>query len=349
MKKMSAVLLAAVIFVFPIIALASNQCIPQLVSANGREYTVSLDVPDLKSEYPVNLDDYEMNALEYGWGFSFTDDSHLYEISTLHFKSGEPETISIQNMQTSLWIVGESSASLIDFADLNVNGTKLVWKFTVPAEADLSKLQIIHAFVQTPMECYSSDVVIDISASEAEPINPNNSILKQDSDGKWRYYENGSFVEKTGVVEFSGGRFFVADGVLCSDANGLAEYGGQWYFLAGGQVQAQHTGLAEYGGEWFYVNNGILDITRAGIVTYDGAKFMLGTGRILKEANGLIQDPNTGTWYFVSAGQVASNYRGLALYDGHWFYVWDGVFQSNAEGYVEHDGATFYVVGGMVQ
>ena len=178
---------------------------------------------------------------------------------------------------------------------------------------------------------------------------PKKEGLTRDSDGIWRYYVNNLFVEKTGIVEYEGGQFFVANGVLCSDANGLAEYGSQWYFLAGGQVQTQRTGLAEYGGEWFYVDKGILDVNRRGIVHYDGGQFMVAAGRILREANGLIQDPNTGKWYFVSAGQVASNYRGLALYDGHWFYVWDGVFQSNAEGYVEHDGSTFYVVGGMVQ
>ena len=95
-------------------------------------------------------------------------------------------------------------------------------------------------------------------------------------------------------------------------------------------------------------NDGILDTNRNGIVSYDGGQFMLAAGRIVTEANGLIQDPNTGIWYFVSAGQVASGYRGLALYDGHWFYVWDGVFQDTAEGWVEYDGSVFYVVNGMV-
>ena len=173
--------------------------------------------------------------------------------------------------------------------------------------------------------------------------------LTMDDDGNWRYYENNEFVAKSGIVEYEGGQFFVANGVLCSTANGLNEFGGQWYFLAGGQVQAQQTGLAEYGGEWFYIDKGILDINRRGIVNHDGGQFMIAAGRILREANGLIQDPNTGIWYFVSAGQVAANYRGLALYDEHWFYVWDGVFQSDAEGWVDHDGATFYVIGGMVQ
>ena len=156
----------------------------------------------------------------------------------------------------------------------------------------------------------------------------------------------------TGFAQYGGGLFYVTGGDVITAANGLQNDPNNpsvWYFCANGQVQLQHTGLAEYGGQWFYINNGVLDTNKRGIVNYDGGQFMIAAGRILREANGLIQDPNTGTWYFVSAAQVASNYRGLALYDEHWFYVWDGVFQSNAEGYVEYDGATFYVSGGMVQ
>ena len=63
--------------------------------------------------------------------------------------------------------------------------------------------------------------------------------LHLDDDEVWRYYEKNQFVEFTGVLDFEGWQFFVADGILCSDANGLAEYGDKWYFLAAGQVQSQ--------------------------------------------------------------------------------------------------------------
>ena len=171
--------------------------------------------------------------------------------------------------------------------------------------------------------------------------------LRMEADGSFYYYENGIInTTKYGIVNYDGSRFFIANGSIIPNS-GLASDGTSWYFLSSGQV-ADYTGLAEYDGAWFYVNNGILDTNRNGIVTYDGEQFMLAAGRIVTEADGLIQDPVSGIWYFVSAGQVASHYRGLALYDNHWFYVWDGVFQKGSEGWVEHDGASFYVVDGML-
>ncbi|MBR4726437.1 MAG: hypothetical protein IK080_00935, partial [Clostridia bacterium] len=74
---------------------------------------------------------------------------------------------------------------------------------------------------------------------------------------------------------------------------------------------------------------------------------MIAAGRILREVNGLIQDPNTGLWYYVSAGQVA-DYTGLVMYDGAWCYVINGELALSYTGPVEYDGATFNVVGGQV-
>lgn len=172
------------------------------------------------------------------------------------------------------------------------------------------------------------------------------SGLTLDDDGVYRLYKNGELDTSTfGVVDFNGGRFFVANGQIVPNS-GLVSDGAAWFYLANGQV-VDYTGLALYDGEWFYVANGVLDTTKAGLVSYDGRDFMVAAGRILTEANGLIQDPASGNWYYVAGGQVA-DYRGLVLYDGVWCYIWDGKFLSDAEGYVEHNGATFYVVNGQV-
>ena len=117
--------------------------------------------------------------------------------------------------------------------------------------------------------------------------------------------------------------------------------------MAGGQVQAQYSGLAEYSGEWFYLSDGVLDTTRTGIVMYDGGRFMIALGRILREANGLVQDPNTGRWYYLAAGQTA-DYTGLVQYDGAWFYVIDGELAVNYTGWVSYNGSKFYVKNGML-
>ena len=86
---------------------------------------------------------------------------------------------------------------------------------------------------------------------------------------------------------------------------------------------------------------------RAGLVEYDGGRFMIAAGRILREVDGLIQEPNTGLWYYVAAGQVA-DYTTLVQYDGAWFYVINGELATDFTGEVEYDGAMFSVVAGQV-
>ena len=140
-------------------------------------------------------------------------------------------------------------------------------------------------------------------------------------------------------------------GSVVTEANGLVQDPNNtdiWYYCANGQAQMQYTGLTDYDGEWFYIDRGILDTTKSGFVTYNGRQFVVAQGRLLKEYNGLIQDPaNPSDWYFVAEGQV-SNYTGLVLYDNHWFYVINGRFATEYTGDVVYDGATFYVVNGQL-
>lgn len=173
--------------------------------------------------------------------------------------------------------------------------------------------------------------------------------LHLDEDGIFRYYVDDEFQSDfAGIVEFGGERFFVANGVLASQANGLNEYNGEWYFLSNGQIQRTHRGLAEYDGEWFYIENGKLVPTVNGLVEYDGGLFVFAEGRLCKEANGLWQDPADETWYFLSNGQVQTQHTGVAMYDGAFFYVIDGKLASDYNGTIEYDGAVFNVVAGQL-
>lgn len=184
-------------------------------------------------------------------------------------------------------------------------------------------------------------------------VNPPHPVLKsglvwelEEGVPVCKYYEMGIFQEDfTGILDFEGGRFFVADGVMCSEASGLAEFEGTWYFLANGQIQDFYTGLALYDDEWFYLSDGVLDLGKNGLVDYDGSKFLLGAGRIQSEVNGLYQEGDA--WYFIGGGQVATSYTGLVEYDGEWFYVEKGVLVP-FNGEVTYDGAQFTVVNGMV-
>ena len=152
--------------------------------------------------------------------------------------------------------------------------------------------------------------------------------LTKAADGSWYYCEDGKWIsDKLGFVDYEGFKFAVASGLVVSGANGLiqnVESPSDWYYCSNGQAQNQYTGLCEYDGAWFYVVNGRLDTTFAGVVDYDGGKFLVAAGRILREVNGLNQDPQTGKWYFYANGEVQVNYTGTAIYDGQSFNLVNG-------------------------
>ncbi|MCD8396380.1 MAG: hypothetical protein LUD12_04240 [Lachnospiraceae bacterium] len=190
---------------------------------------------------------------------------------------------------------------------------------------------------------YYSTLAAYYGRTETTPI----SGLHLDDDGVYRYYVNNA-VDYTysGIVTYQGGQFFVANGVLCSDANGLNLYDGTWYFLSQGQVQTQYTGFAEYDGSYFYIVKGVLSTVVNGLVEYDGSKFLVAEGRLINTYNGLYQDFD-GDWYFLANGQL-QDYTGVAMYDGAFFKLVNGVLDSTFNGTIEYDGATFNVVAGQL-
>ena len=173
------------------------------------------------------------------------------------------------------------------------------------------------------------------------------------SEGRWYYLESGEWIRsKHAFVEFGGGKFLVANGLVASDKNGLMqdpENKDDWYFLSKGQVQSKKSGLVQYNGAWFYVNNGLLNTVYNGFVEYDGGQFMVARGRILTEKNGLAQDPNNANdWYFLANGQVQLKKTGLAEYDGGWFYIENGKYANGYTGTINYNGEEFLIENGRV-
>jgi len=148
--------------------------VPVFEGCDGRSYTVSLDYPDLKETYPVNLDETIQDRREYAWGFKFTDGTYEYEVTTCHFKPDSTSmVIPVTHMQSDLWVISESSFTAIDSVKLRIRDTSLVWTFDVPEEADLSKLRITQAFVQILEENYYGYTEVDISSGgNGSVLNP---------------------------------------------------------------------------------------------------------------------------------------------------------------------------------
>lgn len=150
--------------------------------------------------------------------------------------------------------------------------------------------------------------------------------LKLDSDGTFRYYENGVFKKDfNGIADYDGAKFFVKDGILAKDLNHvqLSPDGKDFYYLTDGRITTEYTGLNPYDGEFFYVVNGKIDLTKNGLVEYNGKKFLVAVGRKVAECNGLWQDFD-GTWYFLANGEVQDQYTGTTTYDGKTFTLENG-------------------------
>ena len=196
------------------------------------------------------------------------------------------------------------------------------------------------------LEDIDSNIIEDIAAAEVYSGYADGLAL--DSDGKWKVYKNNQVdINYNGIIGYAGGDFFIANGVLCSEANGLQLYDGIWYFLSNGQVQLYYTGLVQYDHEWFYITNGILDNSKNGLVDYDGSKFLVSEGRIRYDVNGLWQDFD-GKWYYLANGQVQTQYTGVVQYDGAFFYVKEGLLAAEITGAISYDGSYFKVVKGQL-
>ena len=102
-------------------------------------------------------------------------------------------------------------------------------------------------------------------------------------DGAWFYVADGKLdTNISGYVAYDTGLFYVGLGRIMTEVNGLAQdtATGAWYYLANGQVQNQYTGLAMYDNAWFYVVNGVLASDYTGYVTYDGSTFYVVNGML---------------------------------------------------------------------
>ena len=199
-------------------------------------------------------------------------------------------------------------------------------------------------------------------------------LISRGNDGNYYLVDRQFGVDFLNGIEQVGGEFYVfKDGIWQEDISEFTTYNGclfrvtygsidkkanglvndpvntmDWYYCNQGQV-VDYTGLVEYDGAWFYVNKGLMDTTMKGYVSYDSGLFYVAAGRILREVNGLAQDPNTSEWYYCANGEAQLQYTGLATYDGEWFYIVNGKLAETYNGYVWYDGSQFLVENGMVK
>ena len=75
-----------------------------------------------------------------------------------------------------------------------------------------------------------------------------------------------------------------------------------------------------------------------GIAAYYGLS--VGTGQLERQEN--------GDWYMMHNGQIDTNYKSLAYYQGYWYVVSNGVLNRNFTGLYKYQGNWYYVKNGTV-
>jgi len=268
----------------------------------------------------------------------YTTENHMWNIVNLH---GINLLVDVTNCdggigtETQLFLTGYDKGSVEDGYTVWCSGGSITYHY----DSDT-------------LTAYSTEALTLARKRTGSGSGTKNGLVLDD-DGVYRYYEYDQFIPLTDIVDYDGGRFFVRDGVLDTELNGLNAFLGVWYFLAQGQIQDRYTGLALYDGECFLIVNGVLEQSFNGLLNYDGADFLVSAGRIRYDVSGLwnysTEIGGDGLWYYLSSGQVQTQYTGLALYDGEWFYVTNGSLDTDLNGLVDYDGERFLVSEGRMR
>jgi subtilisin family serine protease len=157
--------------------------------------------------------------------------------------------------------------------------------------------------------------------------NGNFSGLRQDSDGVWRYYQNGKIAtDYTGLVQYSGAWYYVQSGILNWGYSGLAQYNGTWFYVQNSTLKWGYTGLVLSNGTWYYVQDSTLKWGYNGLAQYGNTWYYVQNSTLVWGYKGLALNPANSTWYYVENSTLSWNYTGLAYNPANstWYYIQNG-------------------------
>ena len=211
-----------------------------------------------------------------------------------------------------------------------------------------------------------------------DALNKKYTGLRQDDDGVWRYYTNGVFdSSKTGVVMYGNNTwFYVTNGVLDEEFAGFVPYNGakfyvsagqvrtdltqlvkdpngdddDWYYISSGQVREDTNGRVWYNDHFFWLTKGKLDTSVNGFIEEEGeGTYYLSYGQYQTDMTGLVKDPHSNNWYYISSGKVREDFSNLVLYNDNWFVISKGVLDVGFNGLYEYNGHQYLCKDGQMQ
>lgn len=171
------------------------------------------------------------------------------------------------------------------------------------------------------------------------------------TDGNWYYLSSGQVrTDVTGLVMDTDGQwYYVSSGRVRTDVTGLVQNtDGNWYYLSSGRVRTDYSGRVWYNNNCYIVKYGALDTAANGIIVDEGVQYYASYGQIQLGLTGLVQNVD-GRWYYISSGQVRTDYSGLALYNDHWFVIKNGMLDTAFNGLYDYNNEQFLFTDGMMR
>lgn len=211
-----------------------------------------------------------------------------------------------------------------------------------------------------------------------DALNKKYTGLRKDDDGVWRYYTDGVFdSSKTGVVMYGDNTwFYVTNGVLDVEFAGFVPYNGakfyvsagqvrtdltqlvkdpngdddDWYYISSGQVREDTNGRVWYNDHFFWLTKGKLDTSVNGFIEEEGeGTYYLSYGQYQTDMTGLVKDPHSNNWYYISSGKVREDFSDLVLYNDNWFVISKGALDVGFNGLYEYNGHQYLCKDGQMQ
>ena len=222
---------------------------------------------------------------------------------------------------------GDGSGSVVEDMLYDVKPDVIITPRNLKEEVPLSAVYMEEAsgtiYRQLPQDSSYPHVLVKMSYDAG-------AALVRDGDEILYYVDGEQDFDTYGFVSYDSALFLVAHGRVVTEAEGLyqdPDYPRFWYYCSAGQAYTEYSGIAEYDGENFLIKDGVLDTEASGFFECEDGIWLVAAGRILREADGLIQDPKyRSRWYYCEDGRVQQDYFGMVKYDGEEFPVTAGVF-----------------------
>ena len=103
---------------------------------DSRTATITISGLSLQDSYVINRSDSELNAAEYDWKVEIHGDQGAYAVATSSwaFQPGANETVTLENMQHSVWWYDGDSWPRIGDAAMTHTEDSITWTFAISEE-----------------------------------------------------------------------------------------------------------------------------------------------------------------------------------------------------------------------